>query len=167
MLIPRLTWNLPPIDKVCYNCYIYNITVNTSYRREGQDMLLSINEQDPRPVYVQIVNQIKDQIQRGSLEAGDELPSVRELAASLGINMHTVRRAYVLLRDQKLLVFRLGQQAKVAALRSQPASTGEVTRVLGERLQELITEAFLLGLSPADFHKLVEAQMAKLKEEPK
>jgi GntR family transcriptional regulator len=130
-------------------------------------MLLSINEQDPRPVYVQIVSQIKDQIQRGSLKAGDELPSVRELAASLGINMHTVRRAYVLLRDQKLLVFRLGQQAKVAALRSQPASTLEVTRVLGERLQELITEAFLMGLSSDDFHKLVDAQMDKLKEEPK
>jgi GntR family transcriptional regulator len=130
-------------------------------------MLLSINEQDPRPVYVQIVNQIKDQIQRGSLKAGDELPSVRELAASLGINMHTVRRAYLVLRDQKLLVFRLGQQAKVARLRDQPASSEEVTLALGERLQELITEAFLLGLSANDFHNLVNAQIAKLKVQPK
>ena len=108
-------------------------------------MLLSINDQDPRPVYVQIVSQIKEQIQRGSLKPGDELPSVRELAASLGINMHTVRRAYVVLRDQKLLVFRLGQQAKVAKLRTQPASSEVVTAVIGERLHELITEAFLLG----------------------
>ncbi len=129
-------------------------------------MLLSINEQDPRPVYVQIVNQIKEQIQRGSLKSGDELPSVRELAASLGINMHTVRRAYGVLRDQRLLVFRLGQQARVAKLRSQPASNEEVTAALGERLQELITEAFLLGLSPEDFHNLVNTQINKLKEEP-
>jgi GntR family transcriptional regulator len=129
-------------------------------------MLLSINEQDPRPVYVQIVIQIKEQILKGSLKPGDELPSVRELAASLGINMHTVRRAYLLLRDQKLLVFRLGQQAKVARLRDQPASSGEV-RIIGERLQELITEAFLLGLSPDGFRNLVNAQMEKLKEQPK
>ena len=47
-------------------------------------MLLSVNEQDPRPVYVQIINQVKEQIQRGNLKSGDELPSVRELAASLG-----------------------------------------------------------------------------------
>jgi len=130
-------------------------------------VLLSINEQDPRPVYVQIVNQIKEQIQRGNLKSGDELPSVRELAASLGINMHTVRRAYGVLRDQKILAFRLGQQAKVAKLRSQPASGEEVAAVLGERLQELLTEAFLLGLSPDDFRNLVNAQIYKLKEQPK
>ena len=128
-------------------------------------MLLSINEQDPRPVYVQIVSQIKDQIQRGSLKPGDELPSVRELSASLGINMHTVRRAYVVLREQKLLVFRLGQQAIVAKLRTQPASSEEVAAALGERLQELITEAFLLGLSPDDFRHLVNAQIDRLKEQ--
>ncbi|HWR71522.1 MAG TPA: GntR family transcriptional regulator [Dehalococcoidia bacterium] len=128
-------------------------------------MLLSIDEQDPRPVYVQIVSQIKEQIQRGGLKPGDELPSVRELAASLGINMHTVRRAYVVLRDQRLLVFRLGQQARVAKLRSRPASSEEVAAALGERLQELITEAFLLGLSPDDFRNLVNAQIDKLKEQ--
>ena len=130
-------------------------------------MLLSINEQDSRPVYVQIVNQIKEEIQRGSLKSGDELPSVRELAASLGINMHTVRRAYGVLRDQKLLVFRLGQQARVAKLRSQPASSEEVTEVMGKRLQELVTEAFLLGLSPDDFRNLVNEQINKLKEQTK
>ena len=129
-------------------------------------MLLSINEQDPRPVYVQLVNQIKEQIQRGSLKPGDELPSVRELASSLGINMHTVRRAYGVLRDQKILVFRLGKQAKVARLRNEPASNEEVARIIGDRLQELITEAFLLGLSPDDFLNLVNRQIDDLKEQP-
>ena len=130
-------------------------------------MLLSINDQDPRPVYVQIVNQVKDQIRKGFLKPGDEVPSVRELAASLGINMHTVRRAYGVLRDQKILTFRLGQQAKVAKLRSEPASSEEVSTAIGERLQELITEAFLLGLSPDDFLNLVNTQIDKLKEEPR
>ena len=122
-------------------------------------MLLSINDQDPRPVYIQIVNQVKEQVQGGGLKPGDELPSVRELAASLGINMHTVRRAYGVLRDQKILVFRLGQQARVAKLRSQPASREEVAAAMGERLQELVTEAFLLGLSRDDFHKIVDEQI--------
>ncbi len=130
-------------------------------------MLLSINDQDLRPVYVQIVKQIKEQIQSGALKPGDELPSVRELAASLGINMHTVRHAYGVLRDQKILVFRLGQQAKVAKLRSQPAKNEEIAAALGERLQELITEAFLLGLAPDDFRNLVNAKINELKEQSK
>lgn len=130
-------------------------------------MLLSINELDPRPVYVQIVNQVKEQVQRGSLKPGDELPSVRELAASLGINMHTVRHAYAVLRDQKILVFRLGQQAKVAKPRSHPASSEEIAAALGERLQELITEAFLMGLSPADLRNIVDAKINELKEQSK
>ncbi len=128
-------------------------------------MLLSINDQDQRPVYVQIVAQVKEQIRRGDLKPGDELPSVRELASSLGINMHTVRRAYGVLRDQKLLVFRLGQQARVARLRSQPASYEEVAGTIGGRLDELLTDAFLLGLSPDDFRRLVEGRINKQQEQ--
>ena len=52
-------------------------------------MLLSINEKDSRPIYLQIIGQIKEQVSNGTLKSGDELPSVRELANSLGINMHT------------------------------------------------------------------------------
>lgn len=130
-------------------------------------MLLSINDQDPRPVYAQIVNQVKEQIHLGNLKPGDELPSVRELSASLGINLHTVRHAYNVLRDQRILTFRLGQQARVARLRSQPAGREEIASVLEGRLQELITEAFLLGLSPEDFRNLVTNQINKFKEQPK
>lgn len=116
-------------------------------------------------MYVQIVNQIKEQIHRGELKSGHELPSIRELASSLGINMHTVRHAYNILREQKLVVFRLGQQAKVARLRSHPASSEEIASVIEKRLQELLTEAFLLGLSSDDFQGLVDEQIRKQKEQ--
>lgn len=127
-------------------------------------MLISINDQDARPVYIQIANQIKDQIQRGELNPGDELPSVRDLAESLGINMHTVRHAYSILRGQKIVVFRLGQQAKVAKLRSQPASSKEIEEVIEGRLSELLTESFLLGLTPDDFLNIVKKQLSKRKD---
>jgi len=130
-------------------------------------MLITINDQDPRPVYVQIAGQVKEQIQRGGMKAGDELPSVRELAGSLGINMHTVRHAYSILRDQNLLVFRLGQQAKVARLRSQPAGKKEIATALDRQLDELLTEAFLLGLSADDFRTLVNEKINQRKEHQK
>jgi GntR family transcriptional regulator len=124
-------------------------------------MLLTINDQDPRPVYLQIANQVKEQIIRGDLKQGDELPSVRDLAESLGINMHTVRHAYGVLRDQKIVVIRLGQQARVAKLRNTPPSVEEASRVIGERLKELITEAYLMGMSTEDFRQMVDEHIKK------
>jgi GntR family transcriptional regulator len=48
-------------------------------------MILSIDENDNRPIYQQITGQIKEQVSRGILQPGTELPSVRDLAESLGI----------------------------------------------------------------------------------
>ena len=119
-------------------------------------MLITINDNDIRPIYLQIIDQIKRQIQMGYLKAGDELPSVRELAQSLGINMHTVRHAYDELRNQQILVFRLGQRAKVAKLDGKKASREEIETKIGSRIQHLLTEAFLMGLSTDDFRGIVE-----------
>ena len=118
-------------------------------------MLLSIDDDDPRAIYLQIVAQVKEHIRSGELRPGDELPSVRELADSLGINLHTVHQAYQRLRDQGVVRLRLGRRARVAPLRREPASQETVQRVLGRQLRELITEAFHLGLSPGDFRELV------------
>ena len=119
-------------------------------------MLISVDERDPRPLYAQIVASIKDQIRQGFIRPGDDLPSVRELAESLGINLHTVHHAYQTLREQGVINLRLGQRARVAAPRQAPASAEQVDRLLVQRLKELVTEAFHLGLSKADFRKLVD-----------
>jgi DNA-binding transcriptional regulator YhcF (GntR family) len=119
-------------------------------------MLVAVDEGDPRPLYAQLVTQIKEQIMSGELSPGEELPSVRELSTSLGINLHTVHRAYQKLRDEGVIQLRLGRRAKVAALRETPAGREEIESRLTVRLNELITEAFHLGLTPADFKRLVD-----------
>ena len=123
-------------------------------------MLVSIDERDSRPIYAQLVAQIKEQIRSGDLRPGDELPSVRELGDSLGVNLHTVHRAYQKLRDQRIIYLRLGQRARVARLRETPASRDELESVLVPRLNELVTEAFHLGVSQADFRKLIDELLA-------
>jgi GntR family transcriptional regulator len=127
-------------------------------------MWLSIDDKDNRPIYLQVITQIKEQIGRGTLNPGDELPSVRELADSLGVNMHTIRSAYLKLRDQGIIDLRLGRRAKVSRLRT-PAPDAAVSADITTRLRELITDALLLGMSPAGFLKLVEQQLAEYKEE--
>jgi len=119
-------------------------------------MLITIDESAPEPIYRQIMQQIKEQIRDGRLKSGEPLPSVRDLADALAINLHTVRHAYDRLRDQGILRFRLGQRAKVAALRDRPASREEIESTLLPRLRELITDAFHLGLTAKQFQNLVE-----------
>ena len=55
---------------------------------------MHLDYRDARPIYAQIVEQFKRQIQAGVLREGDKLPSVRELASELAINPNTIQRAY-------------------------------------------------------------------------
>jgi len=88
-------------------------------------MLISIDERTGSPIYLQIVRQVKEKVRSGLLKPGDELPSVRELAKSLGINLHTVRGAYQKLREWGIINMRLGRRAKIENL-PQPSSVEEV-----------------------------------------
>lgn len=63
-------------------------------------MLMSIDPGSPAPLYKQIHDQIVAGIATGELEPGTSLPSVRSLASDLGINLHTVNKAYAVLRDE-------------------------------------------------------------------
>jgi len=122
-------------------------------------VLLHINDRDPRPIYLQLVAQAKELIHKGALQPGEELPSVRDVASALGINLHTAHRAYQVLRDEGVIVLRLGRRPRVSALREQPAGRHEVQQRLAGRLNELITEAFHLGLSERDFKSLVDERL--------
>lgn len=130
-------------------------------------MLLTINEKDIRPIYIQLMGQIKEQVSNGTLGPGDELPSVRELANSLGINMHTARNAYLKLRDQGIINLRLGRKARIARL--PQSSPSKITAIaIGDRLKEIIIDALLAGLSPGEFRELVNRQLEQVnKEGPK
>lgn len=57
-------------------------------------MLLHLDYRDSRPIYVQIMDALRQQIASGVLRQEEKLPSTRELAASLSINPNTIQRAY-------------------------------------------------------------------------
>jgi DNA-binding transcriptional regulator YhcF (GntR family) len=125
-------------------------------------MLISINKNDARPLYLQIVIQIKEQIRNGTLKQGDELPSVRELAESLDINMHTVRSAYIKLREQGIINLALGRRATIARMK-QPENKRATEAEITARLEELTTDALLMGLKPAEIQKLLNQATEQLK----
>jgi GntR family transcriptional regulator len=130
-------------------------------------MFIAISNNDPRPVYLQIAAAIKEQIQKGMLSPGDELPSVRDLARNLDINLHTARHAYQLLREQGVLLLRLGSRARIAPLRAAPADRAEIEKKVAPRLRELVTDAFHLGITPRQFRQLVDEVISQSEEKAK
>lgn len=67
-------------------------------------MFIEIDKASIEPIYIQLMKQLKKLIVKGDIQKGDMLPSVRGLAGDLGVNMHTVNKAYNLLVDEEILV---------------------------------------------------------------
>jgi GntR family transcriptional regulator len=89
-------------------------------------MIIQMDPHSGVPVYRQIADQIRFQITAGLLRAGEDLDSVRNLAATLGINSMTVSKAYSLLEREGFLERRPGQQLCVAeSNRSEKANAEE------------------------------------------
>ena len=66
-------------------------------------MIIKINFNSTEAIYMQVRNQIIMGVATAKLQEGDSLPSVRQLAEEVGINMHTVNKAYALLREEGII----------------------------------------------------------------
>ena len=77
--------------------------------------MIHLDYRDVRPIYAQIISNIKDQITAGILHTGDRLPSVRELASQLTINPNTIQRAYRALEAEGWIVTVPGKGCFVSA----------------------------------------------------
>lgn len=102
-------------------------------------MVITIDTGSSEPLYRQIRAQIIEAIASGELVAGDGLPSVRALAGDLGVNLHTVNRAYAILRDEGYLTMR-GRSGAVVARRdlaSVRRRSDEQDALMAEELRRL------------------------------
>ena len=115
-------------------------------------MLIRIDPGDPRPLYEQIELQVRSAIGDGSLPPGERLPPARELAEDIGVNVHTVLRAYGALRDAGLLELRPRRGAVVA-------SASPPRQQLAAMARGLIEQAREHGLSPAEIVDLITGQL--------
>lgn len=105
-------------------------------------MYITINPDDARPIYQQVVDGIKALIARGELPEGTALPSVRQVAADLGVNLNTIATAYRQLQSEGLLQVRHGAGAVVAF--SQPAAAPKEAD-LRAPLRTALTQLVLAG----------------------
>lgn len=81
---------------MCYNVII-------TRKKKVRDMMIEIDFNSDEALYVQLRNQIIYGIATSRIQEGDSLPSVRQLAEEIGINMHTVNKAYAVLREEGII----------------------------------------------------------------
>nr|WP_207714659.1 GntR family transcriptional regulator [Clostridium tetanomorphum] len=111
--------------------------------------MLKIDFESDIPIYVQIKNGILQGLAKGELSPGQNLPSVRQLAEDIGINMHTVNKAYNLLKNDGFLTIDRRKGAIINDKISSP--TEEYKSFLEENLKSTIAEALCKGISEEEF----------------
>jgi GntR family transcriptional regulator len=120
---------------------------------------INISQTDARPMYLQIMEQIRARVAAGDWQPGRELPSIRALAAALNVSVITIKRAYLDLENEGVIVTRHGKGSFVA----------EVNGLAGELREEQLQEHLLraaeigrqLGLSEHDLAARLRRAMEK------
>ena len=120
---------------------------------------LVVSHADPRPMYLQIMAQIQHRIAVGDWPPGHELPSIRTLAASTQVSVITIKRAYLELEREGVIVTRQGKGSFVAD------SAGLSARLHGQELDAHLSAAAnlgrLLGLSADDLAARLRERMTR------
>lgn len=115
-------------------------------------MLLQIDFNSGEALYQQLRNQIILGIACSQFQEGDNLPSVRELADDIGINMHTVNKAYAILKQEGYLTL----DRRRGAVVSINVDKYEESMKLMEELRMLVAQAVCKGIRREEVHEMVD-----------
>ena len=129
------------------------------YNHTPSNLDLVIDLRASAPAYVQIMMGIEGRILDGSLTPGEQLPTVRQLAAELAINFNTVARAYRMLDQAGLITTQQGRGTFV--LDSQEAHGKLRREVLNDLTSQYLAEIDRLGLTPEEVRASFQQQFER------
>ncbi|TDL98351.1 GntR family transcriptional regulator [Macrococcus brunensis] len=120
-------------------------------------MYIEINDQSEIPIYLQLANQIIQAIATGDALPYESLPSGRALAGDLGINMHTVNKAYHYLEDKRFIQV-LPKSGAIIHPEAIRTASDEEREGIRDRLQPIIDEAKCLKLTDEEIYQLIKGE---------
>lgn len=121
--------------------------------------MLTIDLESTIPIVEQLHAEIRHAIANGLLQPGDALPTVRQLADDLGINLNTVARAYRLLETDGLVTSIRGRGSVVrSALEAPGIAERSMQERIGKSIRTLIADARLAGLNRHELEALFADQ---------
>jgi GntR family transcriptional regulator len=120
------------------------------------DSAFTISQSDKRPMYFQIMDQIKQRIAVGDLTEGQAIPSIRQLAVDLNVSVITIKRAYLELEREGVIITQHGRGSRVASGAALGARLRE--QELADHLEQATRIAAMLGIRPKELaNRLREA----------
>lgn len=124
-------------------------------------MFIEIEPSSEIPIYTQLVNQLIELIAKGELQPNDTLPSVRSLAADLGVNMHTVNKAYHEL-ERKNIIRIIPKSGAVVSEITRP--TDEQLATITHALKTVLAESTVYGMNKDEVLSIALTIMSDYKE---
>ena len=118
-------------------------------------MRFQLNFKSGKPVYLQLVDQVKAAAASGAVQPGDALPSIRPLAEELRVNRNTVAKAYTELENQRIIETIAGKGCFVRA-GSSPFRKDVRLKLLTTEIDQAVVQAHHLQVARAEFLELVE-----------
>ncbi|MCM1369098.1 MAG: GntR family transcriptional regulator [Candidatus Amulumruptor caecigallinarius] len=111
---------------------------------------------DNKPIYLQIADQITGDLERGYKRDGDRLPSVREYAASVGVNANTVMRTYSWLQQEGIIYNQRGIGFFYSEGAGKRVREMMKKKFFSSELPALLERLSLFGITPDEFVKLYQ-----------
>ena len=115
-------------------------------------MLLTIDFNSDEALYIQLRNQIIIGIATGRIREGDSLPSVRQLADNISINMHTVNKAYSVLRQEGFVKL----DRRKGAVICLEADKNQILQEMKEEIAVVMAKGICRGVRREEVHQLVD-----------
>jgi GntR family transcriptional regulator len=119
-------------------------------------MVFQIDFKTGKPVYLQLVDQIRYAAASGGLRPGEALPSIRPLAEELRVNRNTVAKAYTELESQGIIETLAGKGCFVRDAGNSPFRKDVRRKLLAESLDDVVVHAHHLQISREEFLQLAE-----------
>ncbi|MDD6339665.1 MAG: GntR family transcriptional regulator [Butyrivibrio sp.] len=123
-------------------------------------MVFTIDFNSNEAIYMQLCNQIILGIANAEYRDGDSLPSVRQMAEIIGINMHTVNKAYSVLRQEGYIKL----DRRHGAVISLDADRILALEAMNEELKVVIAKAISKNITPEEIHAIVDEIIARFTE---
>lgn len=120
-------------------------------------MRFQLNLKSGKPVYLQLVDQVKAAVAAGAVRDGDPLPSIRPLAEELRVNRNTVAKAYAELERQGAIETAAGRGCFIRATQS-PFRKDARLKLLAAEIDQAVVQAHHLQVGKDDFLRLAEAR---------
>lgn len=117
-------------------------------------MFLEIDFASDQPIYEQIRRGIIKSLSQNDLEFGETLPSVRQLASDIGVNLHTVNKAYKMLEEDGIIVMDRRFGSKIVD--KTPDISESQKRKIKEELDFIIALAKVKNIEKSDLDRLIE-----------